>query len=76
MGEEIHLEFDDALAEAGFAATAFVVEGESAGCVTAHAGGGEVGEHLADFIEDLHVGCEAWSVRFFRWVTGPLPARH
>ena len=42
-GEEGHLVFDVAVAT-GFAATAFGVEGESAGGVVAHFGSGEVGE--------------------------------
>ena len=44
------------MAEAGFAAAALVVEGETACRVATHAGGGEGGENFADFVEDLHIG--------------------
>ena len=54
--EEVHLEFDHALAEAGFAASALVVEGKPACGVAAHSGGGQGGENFADFVEDLHIG--------------------
>ena len=55
-GQEAHFEFDRALAEAGFAATAVRVERKPAGRVAAHARGGESGEELADFVEDFDVG--------------------
>ena len=54
-GQETHFEFDRALAEAGFAASAVRVEGKPAGRVAAHARGGESGEELADFVEDFDV---------------------
>ena len=55
-GEETHFKFDRALTEASFAASAVGVERKSAGGVAAHAGGGESGEELADFVKDLDVG--------------------
>ena len=54
--QEIHLQLDLAVALAGLAAAALGVEGKAGGGVAAGAGFGELGEELADFIEDLDVG--------------------
>src|SRR5262249_18293657 len=56
VGEEIHLDLDDAFAVAGFAAAALDVEGEAAGLVAAGFGLGHRGEELADGGEETGVG--------------------
>lgn len=58
-GEEVHFEFDAAIAVAFFAASAGGVEGEARDIVTTGAGFGELGEDFADFIEDADVGGRA-----------------
>ena len=56
IGQEVHLDLDDALALAGFAATAFDVEREAAGHVAARFASGHRGEELADRGEESGVG--------------------
>ena len=56
VGQEVHFDFDDAVALAGFAAAAFDVEGESADVVAAFAREGHAGEEFADGGEQAGVG--------------------
>ena len=56
IGEEVHLDLDDAVAPTSLAAAAADVEGEAAGLVASHAGLGGLGEELADLVEDAGVG--------------------
>lgn len=58
-GEEVHLEFDTAVAFALGALAVLVVEGEAGGGVAAHAGLGELGVEGADVVEEFDVGCRA-----------------
>ena len=56
VGQEVHLDLDDAVALAGLAAAALDVEGEAAGLVAARLGLGQAGEPLADRREGAGVG--------------------
>lgn len=55
-GEEIHFQFDAAVALALGALPFLVVEGKAGGGVAAHAGFGELGEEGADVVEEFDVG--------------------
>ena len=55
-GEEVHLDLDLAVAVAGLAASALGVEGEAPSIEASGAGGGELGEELANVVEDADVG--------------------
>ena len=56
VGQEVHFDFNHAVALAGFAAAAFDVEGESADAVAAFAREGDAGEEFADGGEQAGVG--------------------
>ena len=56
VGQEVHLDLDDAVALAGLAAAALDVEAEAAGLVAAGLGLGEAGEPVADRAEGAGVG--------------------
>src|SRR6476659_2550727 len=56
VGKKVHLDLDQAIAFARFAATAFHVERESARSVTADLRFGHLGEQLADGSEEIGVG--------------------
>ena len=56
VGQEVHLDLDDAVALAGFAAAALDVEGEAARLVAARLGFGQAGEPFADGREGAGVG--------------------
>ncbi len=56
VGQEVHLDLDDAVALAGLAAPALDVEGEAAGRVAARLGFGQAGEPVADRRERAGVG--------------------
>ena len=56
VGQEVHLDLDDAVALAGLAAAALDVEGEAAGLVAARLGFGQAGEPVADRREGAGVG--------------------
>ena len=56
VGQEVHLDLDDAVALARLAAAALDVEAEAARLVAAHLRLGRLGEHLADLVEDAGVG--------------------
>ena len=56
VGQEVHLDLDDAVALAGLAAAALDVEGEAAGLVAARLGLGQAGEPFADRREGAGVG--------------------
>ena len=56
VGQEVHLDLDDAVALAGLAAAALDVEGEAAGLVAARLGLGQAGEPFADRGEGAGVG--------------------
>lgn len=55
VGEEVHFDFVDAVALAGFAASALNIETEAAGFITAKFSFGLMGEKLADLVEDAGV---------------------
>ena len=55
-GEEIHFQFDAAVALALGALPFSVVEGKAGGGVAAHAGFGELGEEGSDMVEEFDVG--------------------
>ena len=57
--QEIHFQFHAAIAFAGFAASAFGVEGKARGIEAADAGLGQLCKQRADVIEDLHIGRRA-----------------
>ena len=57
VGEEVHFDFVDAVALAGFAAAALDVEGEAARLIAAEFGFGLSGEEVADGGENAGVGC-------------------
>jgi hypothetical protein len=48
IGQEVHLDLDDAIALAGLAAAALDVEGEAPRLVAARLGFGQAGEPVAD----------------------------
>ena len=56
VGQEVHFDFNHAVALAGFAAAAFDVEGESADVVAAFAREGDTGEEFADGGEQAGIG--------------------
>src|SRR5688572_29981161 len=56
VGQEVHLDLDDAIALAGLAAAALHVEGEAAGLVAARLGLRQTGEPVADRREGAGVG--------------------
>ena len=56
VGQEVHLDLDDAVALAGLAAAALDVEREAAGLVAARLGLGQAGEPFADRREGAGVG--------------------
>ena len=56
VGQEVHLDFDGAVAGAGLAASALDVERESARLVAPHLRLGGRGEQGADLVEDSGVG--------------------
>src|SRR5688500_366980 len=56
VGQEVHLDLDDAVALAGLAAAALHVEGEAARLVAARLGFGQAGEPVADRRESAGVG--------------------
>jgi hypothetical protein len=56
VGQEVHLDLDDAVALAGLAAAALDVEGEAAGLVAARLRLGQPGEPVADRGEGAGVG--------------------
>ena len=56
IGQEVHLDLDDAIALAGFAAAALDVEREAAGLVAARLGFRQAGEPVADRREGAGVG--------------------
>ena len=55
-GEEIHFQFDAAVALALGALPFLVVEGKAGGGIAAHAGFGELGEEGSDVVEEFDVG--------------------
>ena len=63
--QKVHFDFDNAVAAARFASTAFNIEREATGLVAAHTGVGSLAEKLADHVEDTGVrrrvgaGCPA-----------------
>ena len=57
IGEEVHLDLDQAVAVAGFAAAPFDIEAEPAGFIAARSGFGQAGEPIADQREAAGVGC-------------------
>ena len=56
VGQEVHLDLDDAVALAGLAAAALDVEGKPPGLVAARLGFGEAGEPFADRRERAGIG--------------------
>ena len=56
VGQEVHLDLDDAVALAGLAAAALHVEGEAAGLVAARLGFRQAGEPVADRREGAGIG--------------------
>ncbi len=56
VGQEVHLDLDDAVALAGLAAAALDVEGEAAGLVAARLGLRQAGEPVADRGEGAGIG--------------------
>ena len=56
VGQEVHLDLDDAVALAGLAAAALDVEGEAAGLVAARLRFGQAGEPFADRREGAGIG--------------------
>ena len=56
VGQEVHLDLDDAVALAGLAAAALDVEGEAAGLVAARLGFRQAGEPVADRREGAGIG--------------------
>ena len=56
VGQEVHLDLDDAVALAGLAAAALDVEGEAAGLVAARLGFRQAGEPFADRREGAGIG--------------------
>ena len=56
VGQEVHLDLDDAVALAGLAAAALDVEREAAGLVAARLGLGQAGEPFADRREGAGIG--------------------
>ena len=56
VGQEVHLDLDDAVALAGLAAAALDVEGEAARLVAARLGLGQAGEPVADRREGAGIG--------------------
>ncbi len=56
VGQEVHLDLDQAVALARLAAAALDVEGEAAGLVAARLGLGQAGEPVADHGEGAGVG--------------------
>ena len=56
VGQEVHLDLDQAVALARLAAAALDVEGEAAGLVAARLGLGQAGEPVADLGEGAGVG--------------------
>ena len=56
VGQEVHLDLDDAVALAGLAAAALDVEGEAAGLVAARLRLGQAGEPFADRREGAGIG--------------------
>lgn len=56
VGEEVHFDFVDAVALAGFAAATLDVEAETAGFIAAEFGFGLLREELADLVEGAGVG--------------------
>ena len=56
VGQEVHFDFNHAVALAGFASAAFDIEGESADVVAAFAREGDAGEEFADGCEQTGVG--------------------
>ena len=56
VGEEMHFDFERAVALAMFAASAFDVEAEASGVVAADTGGGDLREKFADGAEGTGVG--------------------
>ena len=56
VGQEVHLDLDDAVALAGLAAAALDVEGEAAGLVAARLGLRQAGEPVADRREGAGIG--------------------
>ena len=56
VGQEVHLDLDDAVALAGLAAAALDVEGEAPGLVAARLGFGQAGEPFADRRERAGIG--------------------
>jgi hypothetical protein len=56
VGQEVHLDLDDAVALAGLAAAALDVEREAAGLVAARLGFGQAGEPVADRREGAGIG--------------------
>ena len=55
VGEEMHLDFVDAVALTGFAASALNIETEAAGLITAKFSFGLMGEKLADLVKDASI---------------------
>lgn len=56
VGEEVHFDFVDTVALAGFAASALNIETEAAGFITAKFSFGLMGEKFADLVEDAGIG--------------------
>ena len=56
VGQEVHLDLDDAVAGARLAAPALDVEGKAVGLVAPGLGVGRLGEHVADHVEQAGVG--------------------
>ena len=59
VGQEVHLDALHPVALAGLAAAALHVEGEAAGGVAVHPRLGQLGEEVADEVEELGVGVQA-----------------
>ncbi len=56
VGEEVHFDFDDAVALAMFAAAPFDIEREATGLVATDLGLGERGKEVADRVKDAGIG--------------------
>ena len=67
IGQEVHLNLDDAIALAGFAAPALHIEAEAAWLVAARAGFRQFAEPITDRREKPGIGCRVGTRRAANW---------
>ena len=70
IGEEVHLDLDEAVAFARLAPPAPDIKGEPARFVSPHLCLLCLGKDRSDLIEDFGVGCRVASRASYRWETG------